>query len=82
MSSFIILVYLVLKRDKIVPNRCPFKSNLRVLKRQLHLAIFSLFENELEKSLNHTRLGVTKRHVMEEAKAPVLEFCKMSVFYE
>ena len=53
-SFFIILVYLVWKMDKLVPNICPFKSNLRVWKRQVHSTIFSLFENELEKSLNKT----------------------------
>ena len=49
-----LLVYLVWKRDKIVPNRCLFKSNLRVWKGQVHLTIFSLFENDSEKSLTKT----------------------------
>ena len=46
------------KRDKLVPNRCPFKTNLRVWKRQVHLDIFSLFDNESKKSLTILRLVI------------------------
>jgi len=48
------LVYLVWKRGKLVPNRRLFKSNLRVWKRQVHSAIFSIFDSESEKSLTRT----------------------------
>ena len=50
-----LLVYLVWKRGKLVPNRHLFKSNLRVWKRQVHSVIFSIFDSELEKSLTKTR---------------------------
>ena len=49
-----ILVYLVWKRGKLVPNRHLFKSNLWVWKRQVHSAIFSIFDSESEKSLTKT----------------------------
>ena len=49
-----LFVYLVWKRGKLVPNRCLFKSNLRVWKRQVHSAIFSIFDSESEKSLIRT----------------------------
>ena len=48
------LVYLVWKRGKLVPNRRLFKSNLRVWKRQVHSAIFSIFDSESEKNLTKT----------------------------
>ena len=51
---FMNLVYLVLKRGKITPNKCPFKSNLRVGKWQFHLEIFSIFDNKSKKSLTKT----------------------------
>ena len=49
-----LLVYLVWKRGKLVPNRRLFKSNLRVWKIQVHSAIFSIFDSESEKSLTRT----------------------------
>jgi hypothetical protein len=40
------------------------------------------FLDESKKSLTQTRLEFSRRHVMGEAKALVLEFCEMLVSYE
>ena len=49
-----LLVYLVWKRGKLVPNRCILKSNLRVWKREVQTKIFSIFDSESKKILTKT----------------------------
>jgi hypothetical protein len=44
--------------------------------------IFSIFKDELEKSLNQTRGCYSKKHIMGEAKAPMKNFYERSTTYE
>jgi hypothetical protein len=47
-----------------------------------HSTIFSLFEDELGKSLTQTQVGYSRRQFIEEAKDPMLDFCGNSTSYE
>jgi hypothetical protein len=59
-----------------------FQVQLKECERDIFTWQYFHFLDELEKSLTQTCFGVSKRHVMEEAKAPVLDFCEMSVSYK
>jgi hypothetical protein len=57
-----------------------FQVQFNECERDKSLGNIFAFLGESEKSLNQTRLGVSRWQVTGEAKAPVLDFCGMSVW--
>jgi hypothetical protein len=75
-------LFLKMSQEKSLNQTHDLSNPINECERDKFTRQYFLFLDESEKSLNQTRWGVSRWHVMGEAKAPMQDFCERSATYE